>query len=149
MANEKEKIIEMLEEGKISAEDASKLLSALGEAPDAASQPSGGYDAQRTNQSLKGKKLRVTVEGISEEDGEIQDIHVNVAVPLVLAKLADGIISNVVPKEANKQLKEQGIDLGSLKLGEIVEALTDLDEDIVNVDIVSEGKPMKVRVYVE
>ncbi len=147
MTSEKEKIIAMLEEGKINAEDAAKLLTALGEAPATAAQSSGGYDAQKQN--MKGKKLRVTVEGISEEERETQDIHVNVAVPLVLAKLADGIVSNVVPKEANAQLKEQGIDLSSLKLGEIVDALTDIDEDIVNVDIVSDGNPMKVRVYVE
>jgi hypothetical protein len=145
MANEKEKIIAMLEEGKINADDAAKLLYALGE-PQPGKPQAESYGSAVNNPDLKGKKLRVKVEGTEAETG---DIRVNVAVPLALAKLADGIITNVVPKEANKHLKDQGIDLSSLNLGEIIDTLTDIDEDIVNIDINSDGEPMKVRVYVE
>ncbi|MDR1693434.1 MAG: hypothetical protein LBR72_08770, partial [Oscillospiraceae bacterium] len=116
MASEKDKIIAMLEEGTISPDDAAKLLTALGETEhdSAPSVPAQSADPKRAAE-LKGKKLRVLVEGATDDDG---DINVNVAVPLVLAKLVDGIITNVVPKEVNKELKGQGIDLSALKLGE-------------------------------
>jgi hypothetical protein len=139
MSNEKEKIVSMLETGKISAEDAVRLLAVLGEGDE--SKPKASV-----NPELKGRKLRVIVDGSVDD---LENIKVNVAVPLALAKIADGIINNVIPKEVSKELVREGIDLSALNIGGIVDSLTDLDEDIVNVDMEKEGKGFKVRVYVE
>jgi hypothetical protein len=136
MANEKERIIRILEEGKISADDAAKLLAALGEG-DAPKQKAS------ENPDMKGRKLRCIV----DVDGD-ENVKVNVALPLALAKIADGIITNVIPKEATRELEAQGINLTAINLGEIVDTLTDFDEDIVNVDI-SGDENIKVKVYVE
>ena len=149
MSNEKEKIVAMLDAGKISPEDALRLLEAL----DAKNpKPSPSVAKAEVNPSLKGKKLRVKVDGnISDIEGAegVGVINVNVAVPLALAKIADDIISNVIPNEVSKELASEGIDLKALNIGGIIDTLTDLDEDIVNVDIERKGKPLTVRVYVE
>jgi hypothetical protein len=142
MSNEKERIINMLDEGKINAEDAAKLLGALGDNSESGEPKPKVSD----NPALRGKKLRVNVD-IKGEDRE--KVDVNIALPLALAKVASGIITNVIPKEVNKELEAEGINLGALNLGEIVDALTDTDEDIINVDIDGDGgEKVKVKVYV-
>lgn len=139
MATEKEKVLKMLEDGKVTPEDATRLLQALGEEPDKRT-------GETRNIDLKGKKLRIKVQGDMED---ARNLNVDVAVPLALAKLADGIVANVVPKDVNKGLEDQGINLKGLNLGELVEHLSDLDEDLVNVSVDTDEGPIKVRVYVE
>ncbi|MDR0292896.1 MAG: hypothetical protein LBH95_01935 [Oscillospiraceae bacterium] len=143
MASEKDRVLDMLNEGKITAEDAARLLAALGGGKEEAS---GSGGVRETNPDLKGKKLRVKVDGATEG---AKKINVNVAVPLALAKIADNLIMSVIPREVNSELEKEGINLKTLNLGELVDNLTGLDEDIVNVDLEAEGQPMKVRVYVE
>ncbi|MDR0326327.1 MAG: hypothetical protein LBI19_09565 [Oscillospiraceae bacterium] len=150
--SEKEKILELLENGKITAEEAAGLFGALG--LNTVTSNNNNNARRPENPALKGKKLRVKVEGAmsaddEDDDVDIERINVNVALPLSLAKIADGILSNVIPKEVSKELEAEGINLKGLNLGEIVDALTDTDEDIVNVDMMMNGKPMLVRVYVE
>ena len=77
MNNEKKKILDMLEKGTITPADAAKLLECLGE-----SQREETALVRQSAQRMKGKKLRVQVEGSTEES---EDLHVNVSVPLVLA----------------------------------------------------------------
>ncbi|MCL1806938.1 MAG: hypothetical protein FWG31_04475 [Oscillospiraceae bacterium] len=148
MASEKERIVKMLDEGKINTEEAAKLLELL-----SADQPEKPKPAAAQNPALKGKKLRVKVSGSvntkDEDIGEIENINVNVAVPLALVGVVDNLLATVIPNEAHKELEKQGIDLKGLNLGSIVDALTDTDEDIVNVDLAMKGKPLTVRVYVE
>ncbi len=78
-------------------------------------------------------------------------MNVNVSVPLVLARYADSILTNVVPASAAKGLEEQGIDLRGLNISGLVDVFEELEEDIVNVDVEEEenGTNMKVRIYVE
>ena len=76
-------------------------------------------------------------------------INVNVSVPLVLARYADNILNNCVPKEVNEELKGKGIDLYALNIGQIVDMFESLEEDIVNVDMDQDGNDLKVRVYVD
>ena len=81
MNNEKQKILDMLEKGTITPADAAKLLECLGE-----SQREETALVRQSAQRMKGKKLRVQVEGSTEES---EDLRVNVSVPLVLARYAD------------------------------------------------------------
>ncbi|WP_040198174.1 SHOCT-like domain-containing protein [Candidatus Soleaferrea massiliensis] len=142
MNSEKQKVLEMLANGTISAEEAERLLECLEED---AKKEAAGIRLQKDDRT-QGKKLRVQVNGCTEEDGKI---NVNVSVPLVLARYADNIIANCIPASADKELKENGFDLRSLKIGEIIDTIENLDEDIANVDIVQDATDLKVRVYVE
>ena len=141
MNNEKQKILDMLEKGTITPADAAKLLECLGE-----SQREETALVRQSAQRMKGKKLRVQVEGSTEEP---EDLHVNVSVPLVLARYADNFLSTCLPNSAAVDMKAQGIDLRQLNLGAIVDVFEELEEDIVNVRVKDAHNDLLVRVYVE
>ena len=141
MNNEKQKILDMLEKGTITPAHAAKLLECLGE-----SQREETALVRQSAQRMKGKKLRVQVEGSTEES---EDLHVNVSVPLVLARYADNFLSTCLPASAAEGMKAQGIDLRQLNLGAIVDVFEELEEDIVNVRVKDAHNDLLVRVYVE
>ncbi len=130
------KVLEMVREGKISPEDGEKLLSAMGtEAP-----------VKKTGK--KNSMLRVRVD-VKDPDKKEQ-ARVNVNVPLALAKKAVGLMS-FIPKEAKKELADQGINLDDINLKELIEMFEDgeITEELVNVDTGDDVQGAKVRVYVD
>jgi len=130
------KVLEMVREGKISAEEGEKLLSAMGtQAP-----------AKKTGK--KNSMLRVRVD-VKDPDKKEQ-ARVNVNVPLTLAKKALGLMS-LVPKDVKKELAEQGINLDEINLQELIELFEDgeISEELVNVDTGDDVQGAKVRVYVD
>ena len=132
MTENRRQILDMLSEGKISADEAERLLTLL-------EQPaSGGTRGSDTGEGRKSppRYLRVVV----EEDGESGSERVNVRVPMAL-------IPGDATKRRNEKLREKGIgiDVGNLKsedLEDLVDALADME---VNVQ---DGKE-HVRVFVE
>jgi hypothetical protein len=157
MNTEKQTILDMLAQGKISADEAARLLECLeppGEkgAPGnknmllICDEPSPTREGPRPNGRLTGKKLRVEVKGFME-DGKKMDV--NVSVPLVLARYVDNLIASCLPEAAHEELAKQGINLRQINIGQLVDALEDLDEDIVNADVKQDEMDLKVRVYVE
>lgn len=142
VSKDRERILELLGNGEITAEEAARLLDCINEEAGQGNRQTSLHKSS----GGKGKKLRIEVLGDTQE---VKKINVNVSVPLVLARYADQIIANCVPKEVNEELRGQGIDLSMLKLGEIMDTLETLEEDIVNADILQEGNDLKVRIYVE
>ena len=138
MKEERKKVLDMLEQGKVSPEEAAKLLDCLEENEE--------KQSMRVQTDAARMKLRVEVNGFVEGG---KKINVNVSVPLVLARYADNILNNCVPKEVNEELKGKGIDLSALNIGQVVDMFESLEEDIVNVDMDQDGNDLKVRVYVD
>jgi hypothetical protein len=131
MSEERKKVLEMLAAGKITADEAERLIAAL-ETAESRERRSA------TSRSSRGKPnfLRVVV-----DDGEDK---VNLRVPMKLIRA--GIkLGALIPQQAVDLAKEQsGIDLSQLNaenLDEIVENLDDLTVDI-------DGDE-KVRVFFE
>ena len=131
-SEEKRKILEMLGSGRITVDEAEKLLGAV----------SPGVD-QGGEGPRKPRYLRVLVEpDTSQPNGD----RVNIRVPLKLIR-AGLRFTSFIPKNAQNRvseaLKEKGIDvdLASIRLEELVEQLNDLSIDV-------EGKE-KVRIYCE
>jgi hypothetical protein len=144
MNDSRKKILDMLAEKKITAEEADQLLEALGTGePAPAAAPSAVEGPKRT-----WKYLRVTV--TPGENAERQD-KVNVRVPMSLIRAGIKLTSLIPPQAQDKideALRDKGInfDIKSIKkedLEELIEALADME---VNVDS-HRGK--KVRVFVE
>lgn len=140
MGEEKRKILDMLAAGKITAEEAEKLLSAVSETT--------GDEEKREGSAPKSgpKYLRVLVEPApGNESGE----KVNIRVPIKL--LRAGIkLASLIPHDAqgkiNTALHDKGLnmDLSQIteeNLGEIVESLNELTVDV-------EGKE-RVRIFSE
>ena len=139
MRDEQRKILEMLSEGKITVDEAEKLMSAVSNTgPD--TPPNG------VNSDSKPRYLRVLVE---PAPGNTEADRVNVRVPLKLIK-AGLKMASLIPKQAhhkvNEALREKGLEMDVTQirpedLEEIVYQLNDLSVDV-------EGKE-KVRIFCE
>ncbi len=120
MNSERKLILDMLAEGKITADEAERLISKLGHAAETVEVVE--HDSPKRG---KLKYLRVLVES---KDGD----NVNVRVPLALVKA--GIkLKGVIPKEAHEKMYAKGVDLdalSSLDEEELLEALRDLQVDV-------------------
>lgn len=134
MNAERKKVLEMLADGKISADEAERLLETLeGRTAETAS-------ATALAQTGLPKYLFVKVDSSSGD-------KVNIRVPMKLIQA--GIkLKSLLPREAqdkiNAQLSEKGInldDFSSENLKDLLDALTELE---VNVD---DKKGDKVRIY--
>ncbi len=122
--NERMRILKMLEEGKISADEAAKLLAAV---ESAGPGPSGGGAR---------KVLHIEVMG----DGD-KKAKVNVNIPLELIRIG----LQMVPKEYQKKLEEKGMDLD--KIVEMIEA--GAQGRLVEVEHEKEGGKERIIVEIE
>jgi hypothetical protein len=139
---ERRKILGMLAQGKITVEEAEKLLAAVG------GNGSGTGPAEATDASGRRswKYLRIQVEpGPGSEDGD----RVNIRVPFKLIR-AGLKFAAFIPHEAhakvNQAFKEKGmnVDLARITPQDLEEIVSNLDDMTVEVD----GKD-KVRIFCE
>jgi hypothetical protein len=133
MTEERKKILEMLAEGKINAEDAERLLDKIETGPSSTTTP-----PKEPGGPKKIKWLRVRVDGNGGDE-------VNIRVPISLIRT--GIkLGTILPRGASERIRAHGIDLNDLaKLDdeELVQALADLQVDVNS----AEGDV--VRIYCE
>jgi hypothetical protein len=128
MSEERKKVLTMLAEGTITAEEAERLLQKLAASEDG---DSSGASARGNSESPRGSKgapkdLRVE---IHSGDGD----QISVRVPLRLIRT--GIkLTTMLPSETNAKLADKGIDLSELGKLEGEELITALRELTVNVD---------------
>ncbi|MEA3266340.1 MAG: hypothetical protein U9P42_05285 [Candidatus Fermentibacteria bacterium] len=122
MSDSRMKILEMLSEGKITADEASSLLEKVSTSENVTSESVESIEPVHTSP----RYLRVVVDSA---DGD----KVNIKVPMSLIRT--GIkLSALLPADAADAIKEQGIDLTMLKDlpgDELIQALRELE---VNVD---------------
>jgi hypothetical protein len=143
MNEQRRQILEMLAEGKITADEAERLIDALereqpGSPPGAALRP-----------KPRPKYLRVVV-NLEDDSGGDGPGRVNVRVPLQLLRAGVRLTSLVPPQaltRVNTKLHESGvpIDLTQLKPQQLEELIDQLDELTVDVD----GPDGKVQVFCE
>ena len=140
MNENRRRVLEMLSEGKVSVEEAERLIALVEEDADVV-RPAQEALPTRTGPA---RYLRVTID--SNGSGE----HVNVRVPLALIK-AGVKLHTLVPDQAatgiNKALKGNGIDvdvhnLRTEDLEQLIDALSEFEVDIQDGDD-------RVRVYCE
>lgn len=126
MSEERKQILEMLSQGKISADDAERLLDKLAAGE---SSHSGGTSQAARDAGMKPKYLMVRVDSA---DGD----KVNIRIPLALIRT--GIkLTTLLPDHANEKLGEQGVDLSKLSeldQKELYETLNDLKVDVDSED---------------
>jgi hypothetical protein len=161
MSASKKKILEMLAQNKISADDAYKLLNAIESEESGRSSESNSRDGMGNSGhepfidssvggKLKPKYLRVTVTPMEGADPEHCD-RVNVRIPMALVRAGLKMTALIPPdarNKANDALRDKGInfDVNNLKpedLEELVTALGDMQVDVET------GKGEKVKVFVE
>jgi hypothetical protein len=143
----KKRILDMLAENKISADDAYRLLSAID------SGEGGREGATRAETAARGKAkyLRVTVlpDPEAEKTGNYDRVNIRVPMSLIRAGIK---LTSLIPSEArdkvNLALHEKGIDFDERNMKpedieELIGALSDLEVDVIS----KTGE--KVKVFVE
>ena len=151
MSEARRQVLEMLAGGKITAEEAERLIAALER--DSVPAAPGAPEPRR---SAKAKYLRVMVESddLSESHGPVR---VNTRVPMQLLRAGVKLASLIPPQARNhvdQALHDQGIPfaIGQIKpenLEEIVDQLADLTVDVDMDDVDRKKQKVKVRVFCE
>jgi hypothetical protein len=159
MNENRRQILEMLAAGKITADEAERLLTAL--EPDMGAAPPRTYAVGGTTSNgsssapvkTHAKYLRVLVEADESMTGMKGPTTVNVRVPMQLLR-AGVRLASLIPKQAHDQLDEAlsrhgvPITLSQIKpenLEELIDHLEDLTVDVDSKD----GNSTKVRVFCE
>jgi hypothetical protein len=147
MSDNRKKILEMLDEKKISVDDAYRLLSTIDSAE------GSRENASRTGAAVKtkAKYLRVTVIPDPEHEHSKDVDRVNVRVPMSLIRAGIKLTSLIPPEARDKvdgALREKGIDFNTRNvkpedIEELIESLSDLEVDVMS------SKGEKVKVFVE
>ncbi|RKN12420.1 SHOCT-like domain-containing protein [Streptomyces radicis] len=143
MNEQRRQILQMLAEGKITADEAERLIDAI--ARDRPESPPGAASRPKA----RPKYLRVVVHAVDDSGGDGPS-RVNVRVPLQLLR-AGVRLATLVPPQAltkvNAELARSGvpIDLAELKPQHLEELIEHLDD--VNVDV--DDPSAKVRVFCE
>lgn len=146
MSENRKRILEMLAQGKITVDEAERLLTTI-EQPGA-----GGTGFSTAGETPKDERkyLRVVVEPNPDAGPEVEQHRVNIRVPMALiragVKLTSLIPSNATAK-INEELHGHGIDfdVNNIKvedLEQLVDAMKDLEVDV-------ESGTEKVKVYFE
>ena len=135
MSVENRKVLEMLAAGKITSEDAERLLDKLAGAKE---QPESGAVEDRGNGGTTTPKyLRIEVKGSGKD--------VNMRVPLSFVRSGAGLIG-VLPAQVVQKLNERGLNLEALSnlRGEKLSAA--LNELCIDID---KGNEKQVRIFCE
>ena len=140
MNEQRKDILDMLAEGKITAEEAERLIAAIERDQPAA------VSSLEARPKGKAKYLRVEVDAV--ENGE--PARVNVRVPLQLLRAGVRLAALIPPQalgKATAELNKSGMpfDLTQLKPEQLEELVEHLDEVTVEVD----QPDAKVRVFCE
>lgn len=143
MADERNRILNLLEEGKISAEQAATLLDALNNKASASARGNPGQPNAHNPGVIRSKPparlLRISIDAHEHAGGTPTKVRINV--PLALARFA----SQFVPSDARAELEGQNINLSAL-----LEGLGDeLPEGpLVDIDA-NEGEGKTARILIE
>ena len=133
------RVLEMLSEGKVSVDEAERLLSLVDEEPETTT----AVQPLATTRTGAARHLRVTIDSDDDE-------HIDVRVPLALIK-AGVKLHTLLPAQAAQGVNETlekngiGIDLHNLQtedLSQFIDAISEIEVNIQDGDD-------KVRVYCE
>ena len=143
MTEERRQILEMLAAGKINADEADRLIGALGGTSSTTGAPVIGVQTKALP-----KFIRVMVDANENN----KPVHINVRVPIALLRAGVRLASLIPPvaqERVNEALREQGMDFDVKQIkpeniNELIDQLQDL-----SVDIDQKADDVKIRVFTE
>ncbi len=142
MNENRRKILEMLATGKITADEADRLLAAMEKGP----ADSAGAGGPASGPKRKPQFLRLQV----EDEGHKGPVRVNVRVPMQLLR-AGVKLASLIPPEAsdrvNRHLRREGVpfDLNGVTADNLEELVEHLDTFTLDID----EHQTKVRLFCE
>ena len=138
MSEERKKVLEMLAAGKITADEAERLLDKLGNNASNAAPAAEPPQSSAATAPANPKYLRIVVDQPGRE-------QVNVRVPLSFVRSGRGLLA-IMPKHVNERLAEYGINAGSFSTMNLNDLNLNLRE--LNIDV-DKGDGKKVRIFCE
>ena len=147
--SEQLKILEMIENGQISAAEGMELLDALKSSGLTSVADAGASLSSSALRNYKFLKIKVT------SDNKTVNVNVNIPIRLLttIGEIA-GKVTAYIPADARAQMEAKGVDITSIDFGKIIEEVlngTLDDPNIVDVEAWDEEHKatVKVRIYVE
>jgi hypothetical protein len=143
MNENRKQILEMLANGRITADEAERLLAVLEGKPASETVPARSFGAA--------KYLRVLIEREPEREGDEQT-KVNIRVPIQLLK-AGVKLKGLLPEDArdqmNQALREKGVDfdVNQFKAENLDEMLANLND--LSIDVDKKNRKAKIRIFCE
>jgi polyhydroxyalkanoate synthesis regulator phasin len=138
MSEERKKILEMLAAGKISADEAEKLLDALGE-------KSTDRNIESDTEKKKPKYMKIMVNSCGKKNGKSENVNIKIPLQVIRAGVKLG---SILPEDAkeklNSKLRDKGIDMNlkDTNIEELIESLCELKIDVEDDDEI-------VKIYCE
>jgi hypothetical protein len=147
MSENRRQILEMLAQGKITADEAERLIAALEREP---APTTSGTAAEAVPAKPRPKYVRVLVEALNHRSPNGSPTKVNIRVPMQLLRAGvrlGALIPAQARERANEALRDKGInfDLNQIK----PENLEELIEQINDVAIDVDEDHAKVRIFCE
>lgn len=141
MTDSRHRILSMLAEGKITVDEAERLLAAVDE--------SAEEMPQKSDPETKKKQARYLYVAVNADaDSNKSKDRVNIKIPLRLIKTGMAL-GSLLPESARGKVKtalsEKGIDLDLNNLN--ADSVDELIESLLEFDIVAEDGDDKVRIY--
>ncbi len=153
MNEHRRQILDMLSQGKITADEAERLIAALDRSEGGRAAESGASSA-----TTRFKYLRVLVDSDNGGNPYHSPVKVNIRVPMQLLR-AGVRLAGLIPPQArehvNEALRQKGIpfDLSQIKPDNLEELVDHLNELTIDVDVNNRGgfgeEKVKVRVFCE
>jgi hypothetical protein len=147
MTEERRQILEMLAEGKISADEADRLIGALGGSSATATSTTTATAVQAKPLP---KYVRIMVD--TKDGRHSKPVHVNVRVPVALLR-AGVRFGSLIPIQAqermNAEFRKNGMDfdIRQVKPENINELIDQLQD--VSIDVDQEDDDTKIRIFTE
>jgi hypothetical protein len=143
MNENRRRILDMLADGRINADEAERLLAALENGPAVDATPARPFGAS--------KYLRILVEREPEREGD-EETKVNIRVPIQLLKAGvklKGLLPEDAREQMNEALREKGVDfdVNQFKPENLDEMLASLND--LSIDIDKKSRRAKVRIFCE
>lgn len=146
--SEQIKILEMIENGQITASEGMELLEALNNVKVSTPEPTS-LPIITANHTYKFLKIRVT------SDNKTVNVSVNIPLRLLTAigEVADKM-ATIIPKDACENMQTKGIDISAIDFAKIIEEIIDgtLDNpSIIDVEAWDEEHKtmVTVKIYVD
>lgn len=147
--SEQKRILEMIENGQITAAEGMELLNALNATNESEQKENDVIPYSSIRKNYKFLKIKVTSDNNS--------VNVNVNIPIRLLTVLGGIagkMTAMIPKDAREEMESKGIDITSIDFSKIIEELmngTLDDPNIVDIEAWDEEQKtmVKVKIYVD
>jgi hypothetical protein len=131
MSDETRRVLDLLAQGRISVDEADRLLRAI-----AAGQPHGA-DAAAASDPAKRRWVRIAVHKPGHGDHRDKDLNIRVPIAIVKSGMRLGaLIPGIAGEQVSARLRERGLDLDFSKLdaAAIDEVLNELGDTNIEID---------------